>query len=150
MEVFESIFTMKTKPDVYVLDVELPIRNLSRLAQENGFQFFYLDGHTIQTSADFFRQAQHVMKFPDYFGKNWAAASDCMRDLSFWWTPDKGYLLLYGHFENFASNDSEDFHICIEVLNDVVEFWRDTDTPFYALLSGERALISNVKTLGPE
>ncbi|MGP0566243.1 MULTISPECIES: barstar family protein [unclassified Nitrospina] len=41
---------------------------------------------------EFLAFVAEVMKFPDYFGKNWDALIDCMSDMAWW--PAKGYVLV--------------------------------------------------------
>lgn len=41
----------------------------------------------IKHSRAFFKLVQQTLMLPDYFGGNWNAPDDCMRDLS--WLPDK-------------------------------------------------------------
>ena len=39
-----------------------------------------LDGRACRTRAAFFTEAARVLDFPDYFGHNWDALLDCLRD----------------------------------------------------------------------
>ncbi|MFI9550611.1 barstar family protein [Nonomuraea endophytica] len=39
-----------------------------------------LDGRLCRTRATFFAEVARVLRFPDYFGHNWDALSDCLRD----------------------------------------------------------------------
>jgi len=145
MEPFKSLFTRTMAPDVYICDRS--IDGLSELAQAYGFQYLYLDGRKIKTSADFFREAKHVMKFPDYFGQNWNSVLDCMRDLDYWWKPSQGCFLLYNYFEHFANKDSASFHTSIEVMKAAVESWQDTETSMYVLLAGDISIVPNLQRL---
>src|SRR5216110_3422232 len=40
-----------------------------------------VDGRASRTRAAFFDEAARVLHFPDYFGHNWDAFADCLRDL---------------------------------------------------------------------
>ena len=40
-----------------------------------------VDGHDCRTRAAFFREAARALGFPAYFGRNWDAFLDCLRDL---------------------------------------------------------------------
>ena len=40
-----------------------------------------VDGRACRTRAAFFTEAARVLDFPGYFGHNWDALADCLRDL---------------------------------------------------------------------
>jgi RNAse (barnase) inhibitor barstar len=150
MDSIETIFAGNLEPDVYVLkpDSTWSSESLSELAEAEGFHWFPIDGLKIKSTKDFFREAKDVMNFPDYFGQNWNAVLDCMRDLSYWWRLGNGYILVYENFERFATNEPARFEICIEVMKAAVEFWQDTETPLYVLLAGDKSLVDNLPELG--
>jgi RNAse (barnase) inhibitor barstar len=60
--------------------------------QNAGIAGFDLDGARVRTRDDLLRGIADAMQFPDYFGMNWDAVIDCLRDL-----PDRqpaeGYVL---------------------------------------------------------
>lgn len=148
MEKLESVFNGEAKPDVYVVKGKLPIQELSRRASDNGFQFFHVDGNIIKTGPDFLDSYEEVMGFPDS-GKNWNAVLDRMRDLSSWWNPERGYILLYESIDSFARNDPTHFYVGVEVFYDVIEFWKEyyEDMLVYIVLNGDPSLLPNVKQL---
>jgi RNAse (barnase) inhibitor barstar len=43
---------------------------------------FDLDGEAVRTKDDLLRALAAAMRFPDYFGMNWDAVVDCLRDLA--------------------------------------------------------------------
>lgn len=47
-----------------------------------GVAAFDLDSRSIRSKDDFLRTIAEAMRFPDYFGMNWDAVIDCLRDLS--------------------------------------------------------------------
>jgi len=60
--------------------------------QRAGVAIFDLNGESVRTRDDLLRGIADAMQFPDYFGMNWDALIDCLRDL-----PDRhpaeGYVL---------------------------------------------------------
>ena len=62
---------------------------------------------------------EHGLNFPSYFGKNWDALLDCLRDLSF--VKEKNILIT--HKDIPFKNDEESKHIYIEILFDAVTRW---------------------------
>lgn len=49
-------------------------------------------GDEIATDRDLFAAIATAMKFPDYFGMNWDALDECLRDMD--WLPAAGYVLV--------------------------------------------------------
>lgn len=47
-----------------------------------GIAVFDLDGRSIRSKDDLLRAAAEALRFPDYFGMNWDALLDCLRDLA--------------------------------------------------------------------
>lgn len=73
-----------------------------------------------------------ALDFPEWFGGNWDALQDSLRDLS--WLPGDGYLLLFDHSSGWREADPEGFATLIEILNDAGRSWAAAGTPFWALL----------------
>jgi RNAse (barnase) inhibitor barstar len=66
---------------------------LLRTALETaGIASFDLNGEPIRTRDDLLRGIADAMRFPDYFGMNWDAVIDCLRDLADR-HPAEGYVL---------------------------------------------------------
>ena len=57
-----------------------------------GIAAFDLDGKPISTREELLRGIADAMEFPDYFGMNWDAVIDCLRDLADR-HPAEGYVL---------------------------------------------------------
>jgi RNAse (barnase) inhibitor barstar len=60
--------------------------------QNAGVAGFDLDGERVGTRDDLLRGIADAMQFPDYFGMNWDAVIDCLRDLADR-QPAEGYVL---------------------------------------------------------
>lgn len=57
-----------------------------------GVAAFDLSGESIRSKDDLLRAIAEAMRFPDYFGMNWDAVIDCLRDLADR-TPAEGHVL---------------------------------------------------------
>ena len=55
-----------------------------------------LDGRACRTRAAFFTEVARVLRFPDYFGHNWDALTDCLRDA----TQDARLAVVVAHAED--------------------------------------------------
>jgi RNAse (barnase) inhibitor barstar len=53
---------------------------------------FEVNGACIESERDLLSALARAMEFPSYFGMNWDALDECLRDLS--WRPAKGYVLV--------------------------------------------------------
>jgi RNAse (barnase) inhibitor barstar len=83
-------------------------------------------GAAIRSEEDLFRELARVLEFPDYFGHNWDAVSDCLGDLD---TEQPLALLVH----NAAAMWSR----MAEELNTLVEVWVDVS----ASLGGDLHLV---------
>ena len=70
-----------------------------------------------------------ALEFPGWFGHNWDALSDCLRDLS--WLPDGPVTLLWTEPEALRSADPAAYEMAVDILEDSAA--RAT-RPFYPVL----------------
>lgn len=110
MNVIEDLLNKEHDSDVYYLNNLIPFEDLSRLAKQRGFLSFHVNGRTIKSRQEFLNVISTVMEFP-YFGNNWDALLDCLRDLS--WFSTNGYILLFGDFQCFAKSDQKAFSLAL-------------------------------------
>jgi len=92
-----------------------------------------------QVSYDF----SDALLFPSYFGWNWNALSDCLRDLH--WLPADGYLVIVDNAPQLLTDSSQDRHTLFRILAQAVHHWasplgqrKGKVTPFKVLLLCER------------
>lgn len=88
-----------------------------------------VDGSAVQSRAELLDSIGAALEFPDYFGRNWDALDDCLRDLS--WLPAAGYVLIVSHAGDFwhdhpglAGRLAESWQLC-------ADRWRARDTAFH-------------------
>jgi hypothetical protein len=63
-----------------------------------------------------------ALRFPDYFGGNWDALNECIRDLS--WLPDGDVILRHGDLPMLE--DRASLSTYLSILNEATEKWRAT------------------------
>jgi hypothetical protein len=120
---------------VYRLASSASAAALAAGAGEAGWTFFQLEGGEITSKTAFLGACAAAMGFPDYFGANWDALEDNLRDLS--WAPAKaGYLVLYDGAGVFAAAAPADFRVALAILRSAAAFWARTATPMIVLLRG--------------
>ncbi|WP_019631626.1 barstar family protein [Actinomadura atramentaria] len=115
-------------------------------AERAGWRTFYLDGHLIRNRAAFLRHCAETFAFPDWFGQNWDALEECLRDLS-WLPAANGSLVVYDAWTELAGSDEPVFRTALAVFGEAVEAWRDTATPMTVLLPSAATEVAGVPKL---
>ncbi|MFD7904109.1 barstar family protein [Kitasatospora sp. NPDC059722] len=82
-----------------------------------------LDGRKLVEAHDAFEQFSYALTFPAYFGWNWDALSDCLRDLS--WHPADHYLIIVDHTESMLAGNTEEREILLSILSRAAREWAD-------------------------
>ncbi|MEU7976753.1 barstar family protein [Micromonospora sp. NPDC049089] len=80
-----------------------------------------LDGARMTDADHTFYEFSDALIFPGYFGWNWAALSDCLRDLN--WMPADGYLIVVENAPRVLSSSAEDRHTLLCILSQAVHHW---------------------------
>ena len=63
------------------------------------------------------------LSFPDYFGRNWDALEECLRDLH--WVRQKRVVILHGELPRLPDKD---LRVYLAVLTRAVEDWYEDET----------------------
>lgn len=74
-----------------------------------------------------------ALHFPAWFGQNWDALDDCLRDLS--WLPAAGYVLLFGHAADLRAAAEGDFETLLDILADITAEAASAHLPWHAFLA---------------
>jgi RNAse (barnase) inhibitor barstar len=104
-------------------------------AKTLGTQAFKLDLAKVRSKGGLLDEFAKTLKFPEHFGRNWDALNDCLSDLS--WLDGKGWVLILLHANSFAETNEEAFHTVLDVLEGVVEYWREQKKPFWVFVQGK-------------
>ncbi|MEV4703380.1 barstar family protein [Actinoplanes sp. NPDC049316] len=80
-----------------------------------------LDGAALPDEDSVFLGFYEAFRFPDYFGWNWDALSDCLRDLG-WHTADR-YLILIDHAERALGGDRRQRRLLFSTLRRAAAEW---------------------------
>lgn len=70
-----------------------------------------------------------IFSFPDYFGFNWDALSDCLRDFN--WIEKKGIVLVHNEIPEL---DDQSLRIYLEILIDTVQDWKEGEEHYFKVL----------------
>jgi Barstar (barnase inhibitor) len=129
-------------PQIYRLASDISAADLAEQLAANRGNLFWLDGELMAETSELMAEFVRVLKFPNYFGGNWDALSDCLTDLS--WLDDLGthLVLAIDHWDDCASP------ILQEILQESVDRWADSATPLYVLLRSSQPDIGRFLTVG--
>lgn len=122
------------KPGIYAVTEEVSVEAVTEWARSHGVYFSQLQGERISTSHNFMTEIADALSFPSYFGKNWDALDECLRDLE--WLPANGYLIFFEKVDTFAITEPHSFAIALRVFKWAIEHWESHGVPMFILLSG--------------
>ncbi|MET9414759.1 barstar family protein [Streptomyces klenkii] len=112
------------EPWLRVVSRDATAREVDLLPASSGMTFVArLDGAAMADSDGVFEQFWDRLRFPDYFGWNWNALLDCLRDLN--WLPADRYLLVIENSAQVLSGSPEDRAALFALLKQVAEHWRN-------------------------
>jgi hypothetical protein len=76
-----------------------------------------------------------ALQFPYYFGDNWGALEEVLRDLS--WAPRRGFILLFSSAELVLAEANETkAPLLPKTLSRAHAHWRERGVPFHAVFQG--------------
>ena len=97
----DQVVSGEDPPGRYRLARPVPIRSLYEELSTAGWIMRIVDGGAMVDRASMFDEFAAACDFPDWFGRNWDAFVDCLRDLS--WLPDAPVVVLWQRSGLFAS-----------------------------------------------
>ena len=72
------------------------------------------------------------LRFPEWFGHNWDALTDCLLDMG--WLPATGYVIILDHCDGIHGRAEDDFVTLMRIFQDVAQTWREDEVPFWCLV----------------
>ncbi|EOX3826749.1 Barstar (barnase inhibitor) [Enterobacter cloacae] len=99
---------------------------------------------TIEITEELLKSLYYLLWFPGYFGFNWDALYDCLRDLG--WLPCRKIVLLH---DSLPQIPKIDLQIYLEILRDSVLDWvNDEEHELEVVfLASERSLVESLVVL---
>ena len=95
----------------------------------HGIRAGVIDGRGITNDHELLVRVAQGMDFPDYFGKNWDALDECLRDLD--WLPAAGYVLAIRNSSELWIGAGLSAGQLIESWLFVAEHWQKENKPFH-------------------
>jgi RNAse (barnase) inhibitor barstar len=85
-------------------------------------------GQKMRTLPRLFDEVSAVLQFPEYFGENWAALSDCIEDMS--WLPGDSYILIFTNADQTLAEEPEhELRVLVKTLARAAHYWTTADPP---------------------
>jgi hypothetical protein len=103
---------------------------VERRAAEAGLSFFRARGGRKKA---LLQSLARALRFPEWFGGNWDALEECLKDLS--WLDHQGVVLL---LEGAGALAPRDLETAMDVLRSAADFWAGEKRPMLVLLRGGR------------
>jgi hypothetical protein len=125
------------RPDLYQWHSAAHVPDVEHAVEHAGWKFVYLDGWTIEDKQSFLKAVSAAFAFPDHFGVNFDALSDCLADVDC--ADRQGVVLLWDGWSPFARHDERAFRVALSVLGGRAN--ADRGCTFAVLLRGEGPMI---------
>lgn len=87
--------------------------------------------HAINGEKELFRSLAKAMAFPDYFGGNWDAVDEALREIEP--AMGRGIVLIVQHAETLWTKHPRLAGLLVETWLGAAEDWRRDNTPFHLL-----------------
>ncbi|MFJ1868955.1 barstar family protein [Streptomyces sp. NPDC088097] len=101
-----------------------PLAPALAAAEAAGWTTLRLDLDGVRGKTALMRSCARALRAPEWFGANWDALADTLRDLS-WLPPAPGRLIAVTSWQGYAHERPDDWETLREVLEEAVDFWRD-------------------------
>ncbi len=123
-------------------------RGLAEAAEAAGLAVFRIDIGHAHDKEDFLGHVSKAMKFPDWFGGNWDALADCLKDLS--WADAGGWVVILEKSKHFCGGHRHEFDEAMDVMAEAAATWRGRGKPFWTLIGGPEGWSSGYPPLPAE
>ncbi len=124
-------------PGRYWLAGSVSLRAVRAEIAAAGWYSGVISGRAVTGRSELFAQFAAGLRFPGWFGHNWDAFADCLRDLS--WLPGAGVAVLWQHYAMFARSRPELAERAGAILDEAIEARVEMDLPpLYVIYPGSR------------
>jgi hypothetical protein len=93
--------------------------------------WFDLNLARVETKQEFLAACKKVLRLPRFFGGNWDALADCLKDLC------ADSMVNCRNCGQFAEAAPDDYATALEVFQDAANFWAERGSTFVALVDAE-------------
>jgi RNAse (barnase) inhibitor barstar len=128
---YESLFADASRAGVHHLP-HGPIHHLLTGAGAAGCLVLRVDLAAVRNKDEMLAAGGHALRFPEWFGQNWDALTDCLLDMG--WLPATGYVIILDHCDGIHGRAEADFVTLMQTFQQAAETWREDNIPFWCLV----------------
>ena len=103
---------------------------------------YRIPGGGVTSKDQLMSETSKSLGFPKWFGANWDAFRDLLRDFS--WARSSGYVVIFRDANVLASAAPKDFQVLVQVAAEVSQDWRQWEVPFHFVFTGPAELTNVV------
>ena len=100
------------------------------IAAEADIRLIELDGTAVEGKQELMAAISEGFEFPDYFGGNWDALEECLRDMGSW-LDAVGYAIVMEKGEAFWQRDTELAGMLVRTWTHAAAGWIEKGVPFH-------------------
>jgi RNAse (barnase) inhibitor barstar len=141
----KTLLSDKSAGGLYLVGENVNAERLEEVSTKRNYAYIFLSGKNITDKESFIHVLAEKMSFPSYFGENWDALEECLRDLD--WLNADGYMIVYDQFEVFAEREPQQFEVALDIFQTSVDYWKEIDVPFVILFQGEKRFVQKFNIL---
>lgn len=131
IERYQAVLDDARKAGVYHMPQVDPLP-LIDAAAASGFAAFRIDLSQAEDKTGLLDAIGKAMHFPDWFGHNFDALSDCLTDLA--WQPAEGYFVLLERCDGIHGRAEADFVSTLQTFAQAADDWREQGVPFWCFV----------------
>lgn len=131
MDNYQTVLGNVARAGVYHLP-QIDPAPLKAAATANGFAVFHIDLGKAENKAQMLDAIARAMAFPDWFGHNFDALTDCLTDMS--WRVADGYFVLLDHCDGIHGRAESDFVTTLQVFENAANEWREQNVPLWCFV----------------
>ncbi|MCX7145240.1 MAG: barstar family protein [Sulfuritalea sp.] len=128
---YESLLADSSRAGVHHLP-HGPIDDLLAGAGAAGCLVLRVDLAAARNKDEMLAALGRALRFPEWFGQNWDALTDCLLDMG--WLPATGYVIILDHCDGIHGRAEADFVTLMQTFQQAAETWREDDVPFWCLV----------------
>jgi len=122
---------------VFFLPGNVAPKAVQQAAKAAGFAFFHIEGKSVERKEQLMNAVATTLRLPKHFGHNWDALEESLVELD--WAGSAGVVIYYDHIDGLLTTHADQFETLVEICRDAVASWKEDDTAFVVLFSGEKA-----------
>ena len=109
------------------------VQALREKAAQAGIEWFDLNLAGVENKQQFLSTCAKGLRLPEWFGGNWDALADCLKDLY------ADCVVNCLNSGKFAEAAPDDYAVALEIFRDAASYWKERTSTFLVLIDDEPA-----------